>query len=114
MFTDIEAAINEKFDKAARYYKKENVRIHLVDLSMCASWVSKFSQKEITDYIHDNVGIKYVIYRGITGVVERLVGKNVAKSIPSIQEEKPCRRCGRMNNVGAPVCYSLNCGIKNP
>jgi hypothetical protein len=29
-------------------------------------------------------------------------------------KEAPCKRCGKMNDIGAPVCWSFNCGIENP
>jgi hypothetical protein len=28
--------------------------------------------------------------------------------------ERPCKRCGKMNNIGAPVCWSFTCGVENP
>jgi hypothetical protein len=28
--------------------------------------------------------------------------------------ERPCKRCGKMNNMGAPVCWSFTCGVDNP
>jgi hypothetical protein len=30
-------------------------------------------------------------------------------------QEKPCRRCGKMNNIGASVCWNIFfCGVENP
>jgi hypothetical protein len=32
----------------------------------------------------------------------------------SNKNEKPCKKCGKMNDVGVSYCWSFNCGVKNP
>lgn len=31
-----------------------------------------------------------------------------------VRQEKPCKHCGRLNDVGAPICWGFTCGASNP
>ena len=51
--------------------------------------------------------------------VERVYNKLYERAGISVQgssnnKEKPCRCCGRMNDIGSSICWGFTCGVNNP